>query len=85
MREDVDEAGRSTAAVGEHVLVEGARPAGLALSLLEKRTSLVKVARPICMAIDRVAPPNRFQLKAKVAAHNHRRRSQRRILNRLPP
>ena len=45
------------------------RPAGLALSLLEKRTSLVKVARPICMAIDRVAPPNRFQLKAKVAAH----------------
>ena len=45
------------------------RPAGLALSLLEKRTSLVKAARPICMAIDRVATPNRFRLKAKVAAH----------------
>jgi hypothetical protein len=45
------------------------RPAELALSLLGKRISLVKVARPICMAIDRVATPNRFQLKAKVAAH----------------
>ena len=45
------------------------RPAGLALSLLEERISLVKVARPICMAIDRVATPNRFRLKAKVAAH----------------
>ena len=45
------------------------RPAELALSLLGERISLVKVARPICMAIDRVATPNRFQLKAKVAAH----------------
>ena len=44
-------------------------PARFALSRLEKRISLVKVARPICMAIDRVATPNRFQLKAKVAAH----------------
>jgi hypothetical protein len=44
------------------------RPAELALSLLGKRISLVKVARPICMAIDRVATPNRFQLKTKVMA-----------------
>jgi hypothetical protein len=44
------------------------RPAGFALSLLERRLSLVKVARPICMATDSVATPRRFRLKAKVAA-----------------
>ena len=41
------------------------RPAGLALSLLGERISLIKVARPICMAIDRVATPNRFDSRVK--------------------
>jgi hypothetical protein len=44
------------------------RPAGLALSILGDRIPLVNVARPICVAVDRVATPNRFRLKAKVMA-----------------
>jgi hypothetical protein len=44
------------------------RPAGLVLSILGDRIPLLKVARPICLAVDRVATPNRFRLKAKVIA-----------------
>src|SRR5262245_25657477 len=44
------------------------RPAGLALSILGDRIPLVNVARPICVAVDRVATPNRFRLKANVMA-----------------
>jgi hypothetical protein len=44
------------------------RPAGLALSILGDRIPLVNVARPICVAVDRAATPNRFRLKAKVMA-----------------
>ena len=42
------------------------RPAGLALSILGDRIPLVNAARPICVAVDRAATPNRLRLKAKV-------------------
>ena len=41
----------------EHGLVEGASSSRACSLASRKTTSLIKVARPICMAIDRVAPP----------------------------
>ena len=49
------------------------RPAGYALSIIGDRIPLVKVARPLCVAIDRFATRvgrNRFRLKTKVTARS---------------
>jgi hypothetical protein len=49
------------------------RPAGFALSILGDRIPLVKLAHPICLAIDSIAarfPSNRFRLKTQGTARS---------------